>query len=88
MWCVTADNVPVQAYQWFNWRQNAAQDLVLFAALNLSLLLAGSAIKVLLHGCEQLWKLLCPSSTPVHALHQGQANCLACTFLCVAQMLS
>ena len=34
-------------YTWFNWRQNATQDLLLFAFLNLALLLLGSGFKVL-----------------------------------------
>ena len=38
--------VLVQAYQYFNWRRDSTNDLVLFVVINFSLLIMGSVIKV------------------------------------------
>ena len=40
----------LQAYQYFNWRRDSTNDLVLFVLLNFTLLLLGSAIKARLVG--------------------------------------
>ena len=36
----------MQAYQYFNWRRDSTNDLVLFVVINFSLLIMGSVIKV------------------------------------------